>query len=222
LLIPLNAVQVIGTHSGTFHCDEALAVFLLRQTSTYKDACESSSPPAVFNPSKSLGKKNQHKALRRTRETNLLSTCDVVVDVGAVYDPAKQLFDHHQRGFDEVFGGEFKTKLSSAGLIYKYVCVFLLQRWSLSLKYAPKKKKKKKRHFGQEVISRRLNLEMSDPNLQTLYLKLYRVRFFSPFFIPRMLREAHITGLHRTARWRRQRHPPLSFRREAAIPERRN
>lgn len=30
--------QTIGTHNGTFHCDEALAVFLLRQTNKYKDA----------------------------------------------------------------------------------------------------------------------------------------------------------------------------------------
>ena len=30
--------QIIGTHNGTFHCDEALAVFLLRQTATYCDA----------------------------------------------------------------------------------------------------------------------------------------------------------------------------------------
>ncbi|EEB92217.1 hypothetical protein MPER_09306 [Moniliophthora perniciosa FA553] len=30
--------KVIGTHNGTFHCDEALAVFLLRQTSTYRDS----------------------------------------------------------------------------------------------------------------------------------------------------------------------------------------
>ena len=30
--------QVIGTHNGTFHCDEALAVYMLRQTSTYADA----------------------------------------------------------------------------------------------------------------------------------------------------------------------------------------
>jgi uncharacterized UPF0160 family protein len=42
------------------------------------------------------------------------------VDVGAVYDPAANRFDHHQRGFDEVFGHGFTTKLSSAGLIYKY------------------------------------------------------------------------------------------------------
>lgn len=30
--------QVIGTHNGTFHCDEALAVFLLKQTEAYRDA----------------------------------------------------------------------------------------------------------------------------------------------------------------------------------------
>jgi uncharacterized UPF0160 family protein len=44
-----------------------------------------------------------------------------VVDVGAVYDETKQRFDHHQRGFEEVFGHGFTTKLSSAGLIYKRV-----------------------------------------------------------------------------------------------------
>jgi len=32
--------KVIGTHSGTFHCDEALAVFMLRQTDEFKDAGE--------------------------------------------------------------------------------------------------------------------------------------------------------------------------------------
>ena len=31
-------IQIIGTHNGTFHCDEALAVYLLRQTATYHDA----------------------------------------------------------------------------------------------------------------------------------------------------------------------------------------
>jgi len=50
-----------------------------------------------------------------------LSTCDIVVDVGAVYDENLKRFDHHQRGFEEVFGHGFQTKLSSAGLIYKFV-----------------------------------------------------------------------------------------------------
>jgi len=34
----LSSLQVIGTHNGTFHCDEALAVLLLRHTNEYRDA----------------------------------------------------------------------------------------------------------------------------------------------------------------------------------------
>ena len=44
-----------------------------------------------------------------------------MVDVGGVYDENLKRFDHHQRGFEEVFGHGFQTKLSSAGLIYKCV-----------------------------------------------------------------------------------------------------
>ena len=59
--------------------------------------------------------------MKRTRDPATLDTCDIVVDVGGVYDVDKQRFDHHQRGFTEVFGFGFTTKLSSAGLVYKYV-----------------------------------------------------------------------------------------------------
>ena len=110
-------LQVIGTHDGTFHCDEALAVFLLRQTTTYRDAGMLSS----FSQMNSLPSYTVLD-LRRTRDASILDTCDIVVDVGAVYDESKQRFDHHQRGFEEVFGHGFTTKLSSAGLIYK--CVY--------------------------------------------------------------------------------------------------
>ena len=37
-----NHIPLIGTHNGTFHCDEALAVFLLRQTPTYNRSSGSS------------------------------------------------------------------------------------------------------------------------------------------------------------------------------------
>lgn len=57
--------------------------------------------------------------LKRSRDPAILDTCDIVVDVGAIYDESKQRFDHHQRGFTEVFGHGFETKLSSAGLVYK-------------------------------------------------------------------------------------------------------
>ena len=33
----------------------------------------------------------------RTRNQEVLETCDIVVDVGGVYDPSKHRYDHHQR-----------------------------------------------------------------------------------------------------------------------------
>lgn len=117
--------KVIGTHNGTFHCDEALAVYMLRLTEAYRSS-----------------------DVKRTRDPAVLDTCDIVVDVGAVYDEDKQRFDHHQRGFGEVFGYGFTTKLSSAGLIYK--------------------------HFGREIISNQLQLTPDDPKVESLWLKLYK------------------------------------------------
>jgi len=116
---------MIGTHNGTFHCDEALAVYLLRQTFSFRGA-----------------------DLTRSRDPAVLATCDIVVDVGDVYDPEKWRFDHHQRGFTGVFGHGFETKLSSAGLVYK--------------------------HFGKDIISERLKLPINDPTVEMLWLKLYR------------------------------------------------
>lgn len=85
---------VIGTHSGHFHADEALAVHMLRMLPAYRGA-----------------------GLVRTRDQARLDACHTVVDVGSRYDAAARRFDHHQRGFDAVFPGR-ATKLSSAGLVY--------------------------------------------------------------------------------------------------------
>ncbi|KAH9849781.1 GAMM1 protein [Lenzites betulinus] len=117
--------KVIGTHNGTFHCDEALAVFLLNRTKEYAGA-----------------------DLKRTRDPAVLNTCDIVVDVGGVYDEKTQRFDHHQRGFEEVFGHGFTTKLSSAGLVYK--------------------------HFGKEIIANRFQASKDDEKTETLWLKMYK------------------------------------------------
>jgi uncharacterized UPF0160 family protein len=57
----------------------------------------------------------------RTRDPAELAKCDILVDVGAVYDPSTHRYDHHQAGFTETFDDTHKIKLSSAGLIYKYV-----------------------------------------------------------------------------------------------------
>eukprot|EP01133_Synstelium_polycarpum_P011984 gene11984-13991_t len=87
----------ICTHSGTFHADEALACFLLKLTDTYKDA-----------------------VIVRSRDPAVVNAADITVDVGAVYDFEKKRFDHHQAGFTHTFDDKHETKLSSAGLIYKF------------------------------------------------------------------------------------------------------
>lgn len=51
--------------------------------------------------------------------TKVLESLDAVLDVGGVYDPSRDRYDHHQKGFEEIFGHGFITKLSSAGLVYK-------------------------------------------------------------------------------------------------------
>ncbi|CAM9275139.1 unnamed protein product [Lampetra fluviatilis] len=96
----LRTMATIGTHDGTFHCDEVLACFLLRQLPRYKDA-----------------------KVVRTRDPKALATCDVVVDVGGEYDPGRHRYDHHQRSFAESMHSlcaekPWVTKLSSAGLVY--------------------------------------------------------------------------------------------------------
>ncbi|XP_049844286.1 MYG1 exonuclease isoform X1 [Schistocerca gregaria] len=90
----------ICTHDGIFHCDEALACYMLKRLPEYNDA-----------------------KIVRTREEAIIKECDVVVDVGGVYDPSKHYYDHHQRNFDESMSSlsekyKWKTKLSSAGLVY--------------------------------------------------------------------------------------------------------
>lgn len=113
----------IGTHDGSFHCDEALACFLLQQTSEFKDA-----------------------EIVRSRDPAVLDALPIVVDVGAVYDPARHRYDHHQRGFAETLSPAHTMKLSSAGLVYK--------------------------HFGREVI-RALQPSLGDADLETVYQKVY-------------------------------------------------
>ncbi|KAG6002052.1 hypothetical protein E4U21_003484 [Claviceps maximensis] len=90
----LKTGPVIGTHSGHFHADEALAVHMLRMLPTYR-----------------------HSSLVRTRDPKMLETCHTVVDVGGEYDARRHRYDHHQRGFATTFPGR-ETKLSSAGLVF--------------------------------------------------------------------------------------------------------
>lgn len=85
-------------------------------------------------------------AVVRSRDPKVLDTLPIVVDVGAVYEPARHRYDHHQRGFAETLSPSHTMKLSSAGLVYK--------------------------HFGREVI-KALAPSIADADVETVYQKVY-------------------------------------------------
>lgn len=105
---------IIGTHNGNFHCDEALACGLLRHVTDFKSA-----------------------NIVRTRDDEHLRQCNIVVDVGAQYDPETLRFDHHQNGFQETmatYKKTYSTKLSSAGLIYRHYGKLIIKEYLDHLK----------------------------------------------------------------------------------------
>ncbi|XP_078063817.1 MYG1 exonuclease [Mustelus asterias] len=119
----------IGTHDGTFHCDEALACFLLRRLPEYQDA-----------------------EIIRSRDPVKLATCNVVVDVGGIYDSDCHRYDHHQRSFSETMSSlrpeyRWTTKLSSAGLVFF--------------------------HFGRRILAQLVQTDWTDPRLDILQDKMY-------------------------------------------------
>ncbi|XVE58142.1 hypothetical protein DITRI_Ditri04bG0146500 [Diplodiscus trichospermus] len=55
----------VGTHNGSFHCDEALGCFMIRLTDKFSNS-----------------------EIVRTRDPKVLEGLDAVLDVGGVYDPS--------------------------------------------------------------------------------------------------------------------------------------
>eukprot|EP00918_Siedleckia_nematoides_P054817 GHVU01119732.1.p1 GENE.GHVU01119732.1~~GHVU01119732.1.p1 ORF type:complete len:339 (+),score=69.97 GHVU01119732.1:629-1645(+) len=82
-----------------FHADEVLAMAMLTALPRYRDA-----------------------EIVRTRDQELLKEMTVVVDVGGEMNADTLRFDHHQRTFTETFDEAHQTtRMSSAGLVYKYL-----------------------------------------------------------------------------------------------------
>jgi uncharacterized UPF0160 family protein len=65
---------IVVTHNGTFHTDDVAAMAVLS---------------IVF--------KGKIKIVR-TRDISLIEKADIVVDVGSIYEPLRNRFDHHQEG----------------------------------------------------------------------------------------------------------------------------
>ncbi|MES9897900.1 MAG: MYG1 family protein [Sedimenticola sp.] len=87
----MNRVTV-ATHNGIFHADDVFSIAALKQVLP------------SFN-------------LVRTRDSNVITEADIVVDVGGQYDADKNRFDHHQR--DGAGERENGIPYSSFGLIWK-------------------------------------------------------------------------------------------------------
>jgi uncharacterized UPF0160 family protein len=84
----------VAVHDGPFHPDDIFAVAIL---SLYLKK-----PLKIF----------------RTRDPKIWSICDYVFDVGGEYNLEKNIFDHHQAGYDEK--RENGILYSSAGLAWKH------------------------------------------------------------------------------------------------------
>ncbi|XP_032683070.1 UPF0160 protein MYG1, mitochondrial-like isoform X2 [Odontomachus brunneus] len=120
----------IGTHNGVFHCNEVFACVLLKLLPQYMNA-----------------------TIVRSRDQDILDKCDIVVDVGGVYDHSAHRYDHHMREFRQTLHTVLKNpnyddliKLSSAGLIY---C-----------------------HFGHEIL-RNLFPEVKDEDIEAIFKYIY-------------------------------------------------
>ncbi|XBW38578.1 hypothetical protein QEN19_004166 [Hanseniaspora menglaensis] len=124
----MSAVKFIITHSGSFHADEALGVAMLRMLPRFKN----------------------HELIR-SRDPKVWEKADIILDVGAEFDANLNKFDHHQKSFNEFFYSDVvkqTTKLSSAGLIYKY--------------------------FGKEIIEEILKPNtISTEDMSLLFTKIY-------------------------------------------------
>lgn len=92
----MNIVK-IATHDGTFHADEVFALAVLK---IYFEA------------------KNQEIQIVRTRDLDMISDCQIVVDVGSKYDHKNHIYDHHQKEKP----GKHKNGIpyASFGLIWKH------------------------------------------------------------------------------------------------------
>jgi len=124
-----GAQVTIGTHNGSFHCDESLACSLLKLLPRYQGA-----------------------RVVRTRDSAVLDTCTLVVDVGGTFDRASHRYDHHQKSFSDTFHSldpekKWVTKLSSAGLVYFY--------------------------FGREIIAEVLQVSADNPVVEKTFDKVY-------------------------------------------------
>jgi uncharacterized UPF0160 family protein len=93
----LRKPKVLITHNGKFHTDDVLAYAILLK---------------IFKLS------GERFKLIRTRDESIIVKGDIVFDIGNIYDPAINRYDHHQKGH----AGERENTIpyAAAGLVWKH------------------------------------------------------------------------------------------------------
>lgn len=124
----------VCTHSGQFHCDEVMATAMLQE---------------LF-PNKLNVIRTRDAAVIQTHQNDPRS---MVIDVGHIYDPSRDCYDHHQTSFTDTFTEKYDIPLSSCGLIYK--------------------------HYGRQLIEHLLRVHFKDvictpERLDDIYFRFYK------------------------------------------------
>ena len=83
---------MLATHSGQFHADELFAISMISFI--------------------------QKHEIVRTRDENIINSADLVLDVGAKYEPETGYFDHHQNSFTRE--RDNGIPYATAGIIWEY------------------------------------------------------------------------------------------------------
>lgn len=89
--------KILAVHDGTFHADEVFCLAVLLDLPEFKDC-----------------------AVVRTRDPGVISSAYAAVDVGGEYEHARRRYDHHQRGYNEVFDANSRVKMAAAGLVWRH------------------------------------------------------------------------------------------------------
>ncbi|MGM0541406.1 MAG: MYG1 family protein [Pseudomonadota bacterium] len=83
---------MLVTHSGRFHADEVFAIAMILMI--------------------------EEREVTRTRDDEIIQKADIVLDVGAEYNPETLRFDHHQNSFTRA--REDGTPYATAGLVWEH------------------------------------------------------------------------------------------------------
>lgn len=95
---------MLVTHSGRFHADEVFATSMVLMV-------------------------EQHEVVR-SRDQEVIDQANIVLDVGAEYDPQRLRFDHHQNSFTRT--REDGTPFATAGLVWEFYAKAIFEKHGLT------------------------------------------------------------------------------------------